>query len=113
MNFKKLIARITFHFVLLSAIITSPASAQPDGQKLFKANCAKCHRPDSKLTGPALKGWKSRVPGGDWVYRWVNNSQKVIESGDEYAAKVFKEYNGTPMDPNPQLSNADVDAILA
>ena len=30
--------------------------AQPDGEKLFKINCASCHKPHKKLTGPALKG---------------------------------------------------------
>ena len=33
-----------------------------DGEALFKANCANCHKPDADYTGPALKGWKDRIP---------------------------------------------------
>ena len=60
------------------------------GEKLFKANCAACHRIDSKkLTGPGLGGIMERVPSKEWLYDWVKNSQKLIASGDSYANEVY------------------------
>ena len=37
----------------------------------------------------------------------------MIKSGDAYANKIYKEYNGTAMTAFPQLSNTDIDNILA
>lgn len=85
-----------------------------DGGALFKANCASCHKVEGGvLTGPALKGWKDRVPGGDWIYRWVANSSAVISSGDAYANKIFIEYGKAQMTQfKDQLKKEDVDAIF-
>ncbi|HQW83642.1 MAG TPA: c-type cytochrome [Ferruginibacter sp.] len=84
-----------------------------DGEALFKANCAACHKVDKDFTGPALKGWKDRVPAGDWVYRWIANSADVIASGDAYAVKLFNDHNKTQMTAfHNQLKKEDVDAIL-
>ena len=37
----------------------------------------------------------------------------MIKSGDAYANKIYEEYGGAAMTPFPQLSNADIDNILA
>jgi cytochrome c2 len=87
--------------------------SNPDGEALFRANCASCHRATAeKLTGPGLKGVLSRIPGGDWKYDWVHNSAMVIKSGDAYAKKIFDENAGTMQTAFPGLSKADIDAIL-
>jgi cytochrome c2 len=83
------------------------------GEALFKANCASCHKPDEKYTGPALQGWKDRVPGGDWVYKWISNSSGLIATGDAYANKIFLENGKSQMTAfGQQLKKEDVDAIL-
>lgn len=62
------------------------------GEKLFKQNCAVCHTmTDQKLTGPGLAGVLNRVPGGDWLKRYILNSEKLIRSGDVYANKIYEE----------------------
>lgn len=73
-------------------IFTSQLNAQ-DGAKLFKQNCAVCHasHTDQKLTGPGLKGVFDRVPKGDWINKWILNSEKMIKSGDAYANKIYNE----------------------
>lgn len=107
--FNRIFASI-FFVVLLSINLQSYAA---DGEALFKANCAACHKVDKDFTGPALKGWKDRVPGGDWVYRWIANSAEVIASGDAYAVKLFNDHNKTQMTAfHNQLKKEDVDAIL-
>ncbi|MEN3323491.1 cytochrome c3 family protein [Mariniflexile soesokkakense] len=106
--------------VLLLAFTTS-LSAQGDpakGKSLFNANCAACHQLDKKMTGPALRNVEARLAdeqglGKDWIYAWVKNSPGVIKSGDAYANKVYNEYGGAAMTAFPQLSDEDIDNILA
>jgi len=98
-----------FLVVLLSINIQALAA---DGAALFKANCASCHKPDKDFTGPALKGWKDRIPGGDWVYKWVNNSGDLRES-EPYAKALFAKWNKVQMTAfGSQLKKDDIDAIL-
>src|SRR5690606_22394390 len=41
------------------------------------------------------------------------NSAEMVKAGDAYAVKIFEEYNGSPMTAFPQLSDQDLDNILA
>ena len=41
------------------------------------------------------------------------NSSSLIKSGDAYAVKIYEEYNRAAMTAYPQLTNADIDNILA
>ncbi|MDI1356290.1 MAG: cytochrome c3 family protein [bacterium] len=87
-----------------------------DGAKLFKQNCAVCHvsHGDQKLTGPGLKGVFDRAPKGDWLTKWVLNSEKVIKSGDAYANKIYGENGKAAMTVfEGQLSPKDIEAVLA
>ena len=82
------------------------------GKELFNANCAACHKLDAKATGPALRGvaGKYDMP---WLYKWIKNSSDLIKSGDAQAVKVFEENNKAVMSAFPQLSDADIDNIIA
>jgi len=82
------------------------------GKELFNANCAACHKLDAKSTGPALRGVADKYDR-EWLYKWVKNSSDLIKSGDAQAIKVFEENNKVAMTAFPQLSNADIDNILA
>jgi mono/diheme cytochrome c family protein len=82
------------------------------GKTLFNANCAACHKLDAKSTGPALRGIGDKYDSA-WLHKWIKNSAELIKSGDERANKVFNEYNKSPMTAFPQLSDADIDDIIA
>jgi mono/diheme cytochrome c family protein len=83
-----------------------------DGQALFKANCAACHKPDKDFTGPALQGWKDRVPGDDWLYKWVANSAD-LKTTDAYAKEISAKWNNVVMTAfGSQLKKEDIDAIM-
>ncbi|PWA10168.1 c-type cytochrome [Flavobacterium laiguense] len=82
------------------------------GKELFNANCAACHKLDAKSTGPALRDVASRREVG-WLYKWIHNSSDLIKSGDADAVKVFEENNKIPMTAFPQLSEGDIDNIIA
>jgi len=82
------------------------------GEALFKSLCASCHKRYKKMTGPALFGVKERRDT-EWLYSWIKNSAAMIASGDADAIAIFEEYKKTPMNAFPQLTNADIDNILA
>lgn len=83
-----------------------------EGQKLFKANCASCHKVDQKLTGPALKDVWTRWESQEKIVKWVQNSTALINSGDAYANKVFNDNGKVPMSAFPALSSDQVINII-
>ena len=82
-----------------------------NGETLFKANCASCHKPNEKYVGPALQGVVSRWESKELLYAFVRNSQEVI-SRNAYAKKLYDEYKQSPMLPYPNLKDQDIDDIL-
>ncbi len=117
--------KLSFILLRLSLVVliafSSSLNAQEDaaaGKSLFNANCASCHKLNKKMTGPALANVETRLAeeeglDREWLYAWIKNSAGMIKSGDAYANKIYKEYNGTAMTAFPQLSNTDIDNILA
>ncbi len=106
-------------FILLTAIFvfTQSAFAQDSvelGEKMFKANCASCHKPDKRLIGPPLQGVAAKYENDfDYITKFVHNSQEVIASGDARAVTIFEEYGKQVMTPFPDLTQEDVEHILA
>jgi mono/diheme cytochrome c family protein len=114
-----------FFLVLIIALFLScnsnPAAntnetATPDmnssnGEELFKTHCFTCHKPNADFLGPALKGAKSRWTDKALLYDFVRNPEAVIKK-DGYALGLEQRYGGL-MTPFPNLSNNDIDAILA
>lgn len=89
------------------------ASADPAaGKTLFNTYCAACHHLDRRMTGPALRGVGDKFDK-EWLHKWIKNSQALIKSGDAEAVKIWEEYKPAVMTPFPQLSEADIDNILA
>ena len=82
------------------------------GEKLFKANCAACHKLYKKATGPALYGVGDKYEK-EWLYSWIKNSGALIASGDSRANAIFEEYNKSVMNVFPGLSDKDIDDIVA
>lgn len=98
-----------------AAEAAAPAAGAGDaaaGKALFNANCAACHKLDAKMTGPALRGVTERHDK-KWLHAWIKDSQAMIKAGDAAAVKVFNENNKSVMTAFPQLSDADIDNILA
>jgi mono/diheme cytochrome c family protein len=93
-------------------IPTDPAIISA-GEALFNGNCKSCHRVKQKLVGPALAGVETRVPSIEWIYAWVRNPAKVIASGDDYANKIYNEYNKSQMTAFTNYTDAQILSILA
>ncbi len=94
---------------------TSPAAQGGDaaaGKALFNANCAACHKLYDRATGPALYNVTERRDK-EWLYRWIKNNKELRDSGDPDALAIYNEYDQKAMNLFPQLTNADIDDILA
>lgn len=80
------------------------------GESLFKNNCQVCHEIHERKVGPALADVQNRRPV-EWIKSFVSNSQKLIESGDEYAVGIYNEYNQTPM-TSFDFSDEELNSVL-
>ena len=80
---------------LLSISASGEVSAEA-GKKLFKANCASCHKLDKKLVGPAL-GDVTQRRSEEWLLKWIRNNAELRASGDRDAIAIFEEYGGSVM----------------
>ncbi|HUH51252.1 MAG TPA: c-type cytochrome [Flavobacterium sp.] len=104
---------LSLFFVFSVSINLSAQEGDPsNGKSVFNANCAACHGLDKPMTGPPLRGMSERLDNA-WLHKWIKNSSDVIKSGDSYANKIFAEYKNLPMPPFPQLSDQDIDDIIA
>jgi len=106
-----------FVFVLLSFAgraqeIPSDPAVIKEGESLFNANCKSCHAVKRKLVGPALADVEKRAPSIQWLKEWIKNPAKVIASGDEYAVKIYNEYQKTQMTAFTNLNDDQIMAIL-
>ncbi len=82
------------------------------GEKLFKNNCAACHKLDKRLIGPPLKGITNKRER-EWLHAFIKDGQALIDSGDTLAVQIFEEYNRIPRMAYPSFSEDDIDNILA
>ena len=109
----KLKGSISISISLFSILIffSGSISAQ-DGEKLFKGNCASCHKIDKRFIGPALAGVEDRWESQENLYAWIKNSQDYLKknSDDSYASDLFAEYK-TIMTAIP-LSDVEIAAVL-
>lgn len=120
-----MLAAAAFSFFLCSCSESTQAPADipladnappspKSGRALFMDNCSQCHRVQRSLTGPALEGVLGRWNNDTTrLVRFVHNSQRMIEEGDAYANKIYKEWNEVQMPANTHLSDQEVKSILA
>ena len=70
------LTKIAFALLFVFSISLSAQDAT-NGKKLFKANCAACHKLDKKLVGPPLKGISEKREN-KWLKSWIKNSAELI-----------------------------------
>lgn len=101
-------------------VVSTPGDASPlpldeeaiaQGRSLFRDNCQVCHQVQQQLVGPALANVAERRPI-PWLLSFINNSQQVIQSGDEYAVELYNRFNKTVM-PSFDFSDEEILSILA
>ncbi|PBQ33052.1 hypothetical protein CNR22_15120 [Sphingobacteriaceae bacterium] len=94
--------------------VRSDTVRKPDPEKIFRQNCAVCHSlTKQKLTGPGLEGIMERIPKGEWLKKYIMNSEKMIKSGDPYANKIYLENGKTAMTVfEGTLTDNDISALI-
>ena len=113
--FKRIVTSHALNLIFVLFLALNASAQEPDiakGKSLYNANCASCHKLNKKLIGPALKGVSAKYDK-EWLYAWIKNSAAMIKAGDEQAVAIYEEYNKVAMNAFPQLSNEDIDNILA
>ena len=112
---KRNFASIPLYLLLFICFFFSGSLLAQDvdkGKSLFNSQCAACHKLKKKAVGPALAGVTAKYEK-EWLYSWIKNSSAMIKAGDPQAVAIWEEYNKTAMTAFPQLSNEDIDNILA
>lgn len=96
-----------------------------NGEDLFKANCAQCHKIYEDFTGPALYGITDRK-SKQWLYDFIRDPNRIMpqkeSTGDTskgptprdpfYDHCLMERWGKTRMPAYPNLTNAALDAIL-
>ncbi len=100
--------------LVVGLLLTTTASAQPDGEKLFKGYCASCHQIDKDMTGPALRGSVERWSGKEeLLYEWVRNPAAVKAGGDPYVRQMLAEWEPrSGLMTGQPLSDEEITAIF-
>lgn len=104
-------------FVVLSGCLLALSIAPTrtlDAQETaayFKSNCASCHTiGGGRLTGPDLKGVIERAQKAgkdrDWLVAFILDPQRIVNSGDAYAAQLLQEARGVVM---PKIVGLDTE----
>lgn len=101
-------------FVLLSAsFLGAQNSFAATGEEIYNKMCMSCHSTTDKvLMGPGLQGLIERRDK-EWIIKWVKDPQGMIDSGDEYAVKLFNDFNKVPMPGFPQLTDEEITDFIA
>ena len=107
-NLRRYLSGLFLIFLLVASFSSFGQTAEDE--KNF-AQCKACHTiGGGKLVGPDLKGVTERRDEA-WLIKFVQNSQALIQSGDETAIKVFEENSKIPM-PSHSLTDDQVKGIL-
>ena len=106
---------LLFSTFLFGLTLTAlPASAGvAEGKALCDANCARCHQPHRRGTGPALFGAVERWADTANLYSWIKNSTAYLKTQDPYAVALWEEYQKSVMPAFPQFEDKDIADILA
>lgn len=81
------------------------------GEKIFKANCAACHKMDTKVIGPPLQNTVDEQ-GLEWTKKWIYNNEELRASGDAHANAIYEEYNRQVMPAYSYLSDEELTNLV-
>jgi hypothetical protein len=82
------------------------------GEELFLANCAMCHSASTNIVGPKLAAVSKRH-SAQWLKRWIRSSTTMIKEGDPDIPKRNEQDGYTVMPDFPDLSDQDMDKLIA
>lgn len=95
-------------------------TAYERGRKLFTRQCGACHKVDTKLIGPGLRGVTARweqagsyhgLSGKEWMIRFIRNWQDPVNERYPYAVNI-QNYDASAMPQFPYLTDKNIHDIL-
>ena len=101
-----------YFFIVLAQLLSLREGTAQEGENIFKQNCAVCHQMGTRLVGPDLTGVNEKR-SEEWLIKFIASSETLIRSGDKDAEAVYKEFNLLAMPDHPNLSVADIKAVIA
>lgn len=108
-RYRKIFNKLFASLLLVAFVSFNTSSFAQNGEELFKANCANCHKPLEDYTGPMLQGARKRAPNPEWSVKWVNNVNSMLDT-DPYAKSLLAKYGSRMTQFN--LKEAEIKAIL-
>lgn len=98
---------------MLFFVVFSPKIAlAQDTPDYYRQNCLNCHTiGGGRLTGPDLKDISKRRDA-EWIIGFLQNPKAVIESGDDYAAKLVENSRGVIMPIAPGMTRYRAEQII-
>ncbi len=108
-RYRKILQKVFASLLFIALASLTNTSFAADGEALFKANCASCHKPLEDYTGPMLQGARKREPSPEWALKWVNNVNTMLET-DPYAKGLLAKYGARMTEF--KLKNEEITAIL-
>ncbi len=82
-----------------------------EGEKLFHDNCSACHSMHSNDNYLSITRVENTIKDSALLYQWIQNSSKVLRSGNPYFNGLVKEY-GVRMTDFPNLSDTQISTII-
>lgn len=115
-SLKKTIGKGSLTLVAGLLLMGSPAAQAQDavaGKAVFEGNCAVCHSIEADVVGPALKDAHKRR-GDEWLVKFIQNSQLLVQAGDKDAVAIFEKFNKMPMPAfGSSFSDEDIANVIA
>ena len=108
-RYRKILQKVFASLLFIALVSFTNTSFAADGEAIFKANCASCHKPLEDYTGPKLQGAREREPSPDWAIKWVNNVNSMLET-DPYAKGLLAKYGAKMTQFN--LKPEEIKAVL-
>ena len=111
---------MTNRFMLLCcclALLVFCAFALPlhaeTAKELFEEECASCHSiGGGHLVGPDLMGVTAKKDRA-WLIEFIMNPQAMLDKGDAYALKIYKEWDETEMPDFGEMGRVQIESLLA
>lgn len=84
------------------------------GEKLFKGECASCHKPDKDMTGPALKHAVENPPTPTWFRTFLTAQDSLLRVRDPYTTRLHDQWGNYPWrHERARLSAAELNDLMA
>ena len=87
---------IVYSALFLFILLFTPNTHAQNQAPAEWQQCVACHALGKKLIGPDLTGVTERR-SEEWLFKFIRNSQEMVQAGDPIAVQVFEENNKVPM----------------